>query len=310
MKEQTTTAYAQSDSIRLGQYPTSRVGRHHARVLTKRALPLPTADNAYDWTDMGFYINGKREPFAWYIDIECGRKWYRGVYFDKYRPNSTQNYSAAREKSDVFANGWYIKTVYWFRYEPIEWRVVEENQSTMTLVAMKVLDSQAFNDLDQNGNLYGLSTVRAWLNDHFLHTAFDENERRKLVQRKLRVAGVLPKDYPDDWEEACGYIEIADEVTLPSEQDMRCPKYAEGNNQYALGDNWVLGPTDYAKCLGAWHREMRCHCDGDERESGTWWLRDIGEYRHAAKAVHNLLIDEIDTQYTGIGVMPSVTVWK
>ena len=300
----------EEDRVWFGQYPKSQVGRHHARALTKRALPLPTEENANNWTDFGYYVGGQSVPYAWYIDLECGGKTYRGVYFDRYRPYSTQYYCTSREKSDVFANGWYIKTVYWFRYEPIEWRVVGEDGGALTLVATDVLDSQAFNNRDENANLYGLSTLRDWLNDHFLYTAFDTNDMRRLVAGRLKVAGVCPKGNPDDWAEACRNVEIADKVTLPSVADMLCPAFAEGNNQYALGNKWAFGPTEYAKCMGAWHREMSFHCEGDDRESGTWWLRDLGTYKHTAQAVHNLLLDEIDTQYTGIGVLPSVRIWK
>ena len=303
------TLKREGDRVWFGHYPQTLVGRHHARALRRRALPLPTPENAYDWTDCGYYVDGKPVPYAWYIDLECGGEMYRGIYYVEYRPYSTDHYNTSREKSDQFANGWYYKRVYWFRMAPIEWRVLEESRGEMLLVATSVLDSQPFNNNSVNANLYGLSSIRSWLNDRFLNTAFSADEQRLLRARPVMVAGVKPSGYPDNWEKACGMVEVRDLVYLPSKEEMLSPRYAEGATKYRLGDSWRLAPTQYALAQGAWHMGVGIYGGQDNANVATWWLRDV-VYRYAAATVHDGMFDNFSYHFTGIGVLPVVCVRK
>ena len=299
----------EGDRVWFGHYPQTLVGGHHARALRRRALPLPTPDNAYDWTDCGYYVNGKPVPYAWYIDLECAGVTYRGYYFVEYRPYSTDYYNNSREKSDQFTNGWFCKRVYWFRCDPIEWRVLRENAGEMLLLAESVLDSQPFNVDDKAANLYGLSSIRAWLNDHFLNTAFTPAEQRLLKARTVSVSGVKPQGYPDDWGKACGRVEVRDLVYLPDREDMLCPRYAEGNTDLRLGDMWRLSPTPYALAQGGWHMGLGFF-DNPNPSVATWWLRTQCKYRHAACTIHDGTDDNFSPHYTGVGVLPTVCVRK
>ena len=59
----------------------------------------------------------------YYIDIDIDNDDsydYRGVYFTRYRPLSTESPSESIQP----LNGYEIETTYWFKYEPIEWDVL------------------------------------------------------------------------------------------------------------------------------------------------------------------------------------------
>lgn len=57
-----------------------------------------------------------------YQDVVLDGVKYRAVTFDSYRPFATGYTSEENEQS---TNGYEPGTTYWFKYEPIEWRVLD-----------------------------------------------------------------------------------------------------------------------------------------------------------------------------------------
>jgi uncharacterized repeat protein (TIGR02543 family) len=70
-------------------------------------------------------------------------------------------------------------TTYYFKVEPIKWRILEESDGTAFILAELILDNHRYNERyngTQNGvyaNNYKESEIRAWLNDQFYNTAFN-----------------------------------------------------------------------------------------------------------------------------------------
>ena len=181
------------DTVTLGSYPQSQVDKDSvlASNLTRMAGKLPTAENSQRWTSYKYYVNGEKADYMWYQDITYGGERYRGVYYTALRPDKTAKWTSTKyyqSTNNVYGTS---STVYWFKYEPIKWRVLSNDATTGSsfVVCDMVLDAQAFytdtadrtiNNVNIHENNYEYSTIRTWLNATFYETAFD-NFQRQLV---------------------------------------------------------------------------------------------------------------------------------
>lgn len=99
-----------------------------------------------------------------YCDVIYEKEKYRGVIFSKYKPLYTNIEVDYEEINRQNENGYSKNTVYWFKYEPIKWRVLESTlrgylgkSVVITLTADKILDCQPFDEklfMDENGDYY------------------------------------------------------------------------------------------------------------------------------------------------------------
>ena len=64
--------------------------------------------------------------------------------------------------------------------EPIEWMVLEERDGKRLLFSRDLLEQKRFNETYGNNNWEGC-TLRAWLNNEFMQTAFTEEERAAIL---------------------------------------------------------------------------------------------------------------------------------
>ena len=104
---------------------------------------MPTSSNSANWTAYYYYTDGSQRDFMWYIDKEYNGEKYRGVYFTEYRPHS-RSYSGAKY-SEQDDNGYYTGVIYWFKYEPIKWSILSEENGKALLLAGIALDSYQYN---------------------------------------------------------------------------------------------------------------------------------------------------------------------
>ena len=101
-------ARTEKGTFLLGAYPQSAV---QDVSVTAKLRMIADVQNAWQ-------IEGKRIIFA---DVTSEGKRYRGIF----RPE--------------------LQKTSWFRYEPIEWDILEENDRTMLLLSSHILDAQRFN---------------------------------------------------------------------------------------------------------------------------------------------------------------------
>ena len=196
--------------VLFGSYPQTDVTEEMGTALNQIA-GLPSTNNA--WKDYGWYFDGEVDEYAWYIDLNYQGERYRGVYYVKYRPfNITVGSNVAESSIAQLKTGYIKDSVYWFKYEPIKWTILEEKNGVATLFANVVLDSQEYqtgytevdgvfytNDPNASentpANLYEYATIRSWLNNDFYNLAFNTSQK------------ALIKDFTD----------TTDKVTLPIE---------------------------------------------------------------------------------------------
>ena len=250
------------DKIKFGSYPQTQVtDAALSATLTQKAGALPSAENAQDWTSYGYYIDGQQSNYMWYTDIvEDGEK-YRGVYFTQYRPFYTVHWSSGAESSYQDDYGYSLNNVYWFKYEPISWTVLDENEAQGTLLVFcdMILDAQQFDGVGRSyKNNYVESTVRRWLNETFYNTAFTELQKELIfnttVDNSAESTGHSSNPY------ASGYTN--DNVFLLSVKDVENADYG-----FVSDVSRQKVATAYAKAQG-------CEPDATRAtENAWWWLR-------------------------------------
>ena len=274
--------------VYFGTYPQTKVNSEDLiEKLNNKAGDLPTAEDSRKWVDYGYYISGSVQSYMWYQDIVYAGGKYRGVYFIKYRPTCIDFY-ASESSSYQDDNGYATSTVYWFKFEPIKWRVLTESNGKALLLADLVLDSQdyepvfATEEYLHNGktgysNNYELSHIRAWLNDDFYNTAFTKTQQSIIVSTDVDNSVASTGDVSNGY--LC--VNTCDKIFLLS--------YSEAtNSSYGLDSDssrQAFG-SDYAKAQGLF--------EVNERGS-LWWLRT--PYCGAAMQARNVSFDLEITYY-------------
>ena len=326
----TNDAYTrEGDYIYFGSYPQTVVTDDRVKIgLTALAGDLPTAEDSKNWTSYGYYIEGEVVDYMWYIDLAYNEVKYRGVYFTSYRPDETHRLSkAANSQQDD--NGYNVSTVYWFKYEPIKWRILSEANGEALILCEMIIDSREYCNFDEetqqrveyshnggNGyaNNYALSDIRAWLNDTFYNTAFSalQKEYIKLTTVKNDLRSANPNSYPN-FETSDKYMsflceDTEDHIFLLSFQEATNDAYGYNPDMENVADAAREKiPTDYAKSQG-----VKVSKDTGYVGNGTyWWLRTPAEY--AAYSSRGVLYNGaagggIGVSNVHVGVVPALVI--
>ena len=297
--------------VYFGSYPQSEVLFNNAlkNALEDAAGELPEEDDPYGWTSYKYYMNSKNDTdYMWYIDVEYQGNKYRGVYFDYYRPPTTKGgrYLIDNHQRD---NGYRTDNVYWFKYEPIKWRILQEKGGRAFLFSESILDSREFAVSDNGGlnmvelgvpnpNNYAHSVIRKWLNETFLQTAFSESEQS--VIRVTTVDNSPSSAGFEVCENACEDTE--DRIFLLSRKEAMTPEYgfdSDSGNDPARSKYC----TSYAKAQGVW-------CD-NRINKGVWRLRspsDDSQYDMVRRVTKDGLIMQMYAIETSEGVAPAMWI--
>ena len=264
------------DIIQFGNYPQTEV---------RGTAALKKAADAATWESYGYYSGtGKQDgkmtasDYMKYADFVYGGVKYRAVKFTKYRPYGTDEIpdSAYSYQDD---NGYFKNSTYYFKYEPLEWRVLDP--SAGLVLCETVIDSQAYQNVvrydddkyeyyigrtNTLANNYPESSIRSWLNDDFYNTAFNSAQKNKLITTKVDNSS-YSSDYP-----GLKALTTYDPIFLLS--------YSEAqNSSYGLSSESSRKAisSDYAKCQGV--RQ-------DSSGFSEWWLRSAREASPAVCLVY------------------------
>ena len=149
------------DYVLFGSYPQTEVAKSISELrnaLMEKAGDVPENGKNGKWTSFDYYytenVNGEAVlsneiDFMWYIDVEYSGEKYRGIYFTSFRPELALSWNTGVLNRDPtltlqYKNHYFGKTVYWFKYEPILWKIIGENGDKLQLLSMTVLDSQPY----------------------------------------------------------------------------------------------------------------------------------------------------------------------
>lgn len=185
------SSYKVGDLIEFGSYPQSEV---------KDLKTIKELDNVWkNWQSYGYYSgtgnanDGKMTSsnYMQYADMVYNGTKYRAVQFMRYRP-----YNTCLGSSDLYSyqydNGYYTGNTYYFKYEPLLWRILDPSEGYV--MCNNIIDAQTYqNFCYHNGyELYNsvsctnyatdweTSSLRIWLNNDFYNTAFTMSEKAQI----------------------------------------------------------------------------------------------------------------------------------
>jgi hypothetical protein len=270
----------------------------------------PTSTNSRSWTSYGYYIDKEVKNYMWYKDVTHEGETYRAVYFMDYRPYFTDE-SSEMDHSYQDDNGYCASTIYWFKYEPIAWTILTENDGTALILCNMVIDSQEYNytwnsqtvdDTTIYANNYAYSTIRAWLHDAFYETAFNDLQKALIMTTTVDNSAASTGEMPNDY--ACEDTE--DKVFLLSYKDVINSDYGFDPDGDLMDIACQKQATDYAKCQGVYVIHGVSH-----GANSPWWLRSPESFDSSfafgvqPNGVANIVRHICSTNY---GVVPALWI--
>ena len=291
--------------------------------------PLPRdKENPYNWE------SHEGTTYMWQkIVIYNGTK-YLGVQMNDYRASGV--YAL---RSYIMKNGYFTLEVYWFKYEPIKWRILTTSGNSAFIMSDIALDSfsmQPNRKSEMRDDLfaeYNNSTgvpdgtyannweycfLRGWLNETFYNEVF--NGLQKEIIKTMKLDNSARSSNPNDYPKYYGYGENAgknkfadqckdtdDKIFLLSLRDITTTAYGFNKDVLAEDPARNLQATDFAKLHGA-------PMNTNDKKYVTWYTRSPSPAngnqgyatfvldRHAKGA-----IDSIDLVPDG-GVVPALWI--
>ena len=291
--------------------------------------PLPRdKENPYNWE------SHEGTTYMWQkIVIYNGTK-YLGVQMNDYRASGVYSLT-----SYIMKNGYFTFEVYWFKYEPIKWRILTTSGNSAYIMSDIALDSfsmQPNRKSEMRDDLfaeYNNSTgvpdgtyannweycfLRQWLNETFYNEVF--NKLQKEIIQTTHLDNTARSSNPNDYPKYYGYGEKAgknkfadqckntdDKIFLLSLRDITTTAYGFNKDVLAKDPARNLQATDFAKLHGA-------PMNTNDKKYVTWYTRSPAPAngnqgyatfvldRHAKGA-----IDSIDLVPDG-GVVPALWI--
>ena len=201
----------------------------------------------------------------------------------------------------VFSNGAKCQSdaKYWFKVEPIKWKVLSAENGDYFVTSECILDTQIYNEYyfgtDDDGNYancYKASDIRAWLNGEFLDQAFHGNDsfiKTTLVDNSVATTGYKTNRY--------GCENTNDKIFLLSLADITNAEYG-----FIDAPERACAVSDYAIAKGAYKNQ--------EYNSGYWWTRSpSADYSNTVTFVYfGGGITGESVQTSGVGVRPAMNI--
>lgn len=291
--------------------------------------PLPRdKENPYNWE------SHEGTTYMWQkIVIYNGTK-YLGVQMNDYRASGV--YAL---RSYIMKNGYFTFEVYWFKYEPIKWRILTTSGNSAFIMSDIALDSFSIQPDRKSENRDGLFAeynnspgvpdgtyannweycfLRGWLNETFYNEVF--NGLQKEIIKTTHLDNTARSSNPNDYPKYYGYGENAgknkfadqcndtdDKIFLLSLRDVTTTAYGFKKDVLAEDPARNLTASDFAKLHGA-------PMNTNDKKYVTWYTRSPAPAngnqgyatfvldRHAKGA-----IDSIDLVPDG-GVVPALWI--
>lgn len=156
--------------------------------------------------------------------------------------------------------------------EPIKWRVLSVNGNDAFLLADQNLDAKPYNEKSTDVT-WATCTLRTWLNDAFLNTAFTSAE-----QVAIKNTTVVNDDNP--YYDTEGGENTTDKVYLLSIAEASNTAYGFNGEFRTESETREAKNTAYAKECGAYTSTST-----EYKGNGYWWLRSPGHGSGDASSV-------------------------
>lgn len=194
-----------------------------------------------------------------------------------------------------FINGSTIQShqTYYFKVEPIKWRVLEEADGTYTLLSEYIIDKQVFYTSKDNrtigdqtiyANNYEHSTIREWLNNAFYNKAFSTPEKGSILTTLVDNSASTTESSTNPYFSN----NTMDKVYLLSYQEAISSTYG-----FSSSSTRTAVTTDYARAVGA---DM--HTSTNYYGNSYWWLRSpyyyYSIYAHIVDIDGTIILSRVD----------------
>lgn len=262
---QETSNYKNGDVIEFGSYPQTLV---EDKIIIEKLNEM-----AEKWTYYDYFSDYTQNNYMKFTDVKYNNDKYRGVLIEQYRPTTTRSTGSAGN-SYQDDNGYNVDTIYWFKWEPIKWIVLDVKSNL--IVSDIIIDSQPYcnyliycnfgwyeNELGKYASDYATSNIRRFLNEDFYNSAFNNYEKYNI-----KLSENLKNSDSTDYHIT---THTDDNVFLLSYEDIILLKNANAWN--------FAKASDYANSQGfegsSWHlRNPYVHC-------GNYIVhQDVNNYLH------------------------------
>lgn len=244
----------QRDYIYFGSYPQTYVSN---------TTTISKLDEITEVNENGYY--------------EYNNKQYAKIVVET--ANSVYTYS----NGDKVKNG----VEAYFEVDYIKWRILKNDDGTLTLLSENILVGNVFNDSEDDkiigentiySNNYEHSTLRYFLNDTFLNSAFNSYHTSSFVP-----------------------MEFDDLISVLSLEDIKSAEY--GFEQTSTDLSRISSPTDYAiaTCVSYDYT--------NNNRGGTWWLSDSSDYgtNLSFNVISGYMSEQLVTNRY-VGVRPNIVI--
>ena len=143
--------------------------------------------------------------------------------------------------------------------EDIEWLVLAKEENKIFVISDKALDCKLY-DTSYTSVTWETCSLRAWLNNDFLNTAFDAAEKKMIMNTKVSA------DKNPEYDTDPGN-ETTDKLFLLS--------ISEVTEYFDDDESRKCVPTAYAKARGTYTSNRNKTVSGEE--TCRWWLRSPGD---------------------------------
>ena len=311
------SSYNVGDIIEFGSYPQSKVTDS---TLISKLNNVPKTWISYGYySGTGNWLNGQMKPsdYMQYTDINYDGNKYRAVTFSQYRPDYTGDVPS-EENSHQDDNGYKVNNVYYFRYEPLTWRVLDPSEGYV--ICNNAIDCQAYqnyiceshgegynsNDRTNYASDWATSSLRQWLNNDFYNTAFTDLNKAQIgishLENKNKHSSkydgadtydrIFVITFSDAVNKAYGYNVTSDWVevsSVPIGAQIVGTKWQYKLRSYTSSSNAVLsGWTKYDTKRTAWGTEQTTYSDPSNGLRNVWTTNEqyISSYTHHWKYYH------------------------
>lgn len=264
--------------------------------LNEMAKNIPVFNDIDKPENWAYYENSK---YIWYIDVIYSGTKYRGFYMKEFRPTT----DGGLGYSYVSANHYASRQVYWFKVEPIKWRILTTSGNSAYIMSDIALDAfrlepnryQGFykgeygvfrgakeSDVDGTyANNWEYCFLRRWLNETFYNEVFNDLQKEIIQTTRLDNSArscnpdEYPTYYPDTYSSqnkpgenkyAAQCKDTDDKIFLLSLRDITTTAYGFNKDVKAEDPARNLQASDFAKFCGA-------PMDIYEEKYVTWYTR-------------------------------------
>ena len=170
---------------------------------------------------------------------------------------------------------------YYFKIEPIKWRILEEKDGKLKLLCESIIDVRIF---DKNTQHYLNSGIRTWLNEEFFNSAFDPDQQEKILEEYVDMS--YQSAGAPNTPEYEGESGRDDRIALISTRELRNKSYGFADNSGIFDDARMRLASDYVRATASEYG-IGIGDDG----FGIWWTRSLDYHYTNDKAITTVTQD-------------------